>query len=265
MKYSITIILLILLGALVLGQSQIPSSKADLNERDRIIANLKRDDEPSREKEVARIKEIRRVQIDALLQIIKECQQDIIDDYPERDYMPLESAGTAIKILGEIRASEALEPLIDFICLLIDRQTAMAVVAFDHQMAFGLLFEPVTQDALVKIGNCSTPLLIKILKGETVYTTRRIPFLSEQTDPAKQYGRIWSLEHSKFLKTRFVKRALYLIEKDLAIYHLEKALAEETDAKKKEEFSKIITEFKEEIRSGLYKDPNSPYRIPAPK
>jgi len=267
MKYFIIISIgLFLSGILVMGQSQAPPPEAYLNERDRIIGNLKKDAEPSRKKEVARIKEIRDTQIDALLQVIKDCQQDIIDDYPDRDYMAQESAWTAIQILGELRASEAPEHLIDFICFLIDRDTSVPVGGLNSQMAFPIFLEPATQDALVKIGNCSTALLIKVLKGETVYTTRRIPHCAEKiTDPDKQYFKDGGKYNSTWIKTQFVKRALYLIENDLAIYRLEKALAEETDAKKKEAFSKIIADFKGEIKSGVYQDRFSTYRMPAPK
>jgi len=221
----ITSIVMVLLSLILIGELlQIVSTEEKLNEKDKIIANLKGD--ATRNEEIAKIKEIRRIQINALVQIITDYKEDVINKRPNITTYPLTAS---IELLGTIRAIEAVNPLIDLVVFEF-RDPEGGITNLSSTDAY-LAWEEtcnICQKALTQIGKPVVPSLINLLK--------------KKPSNSLQSG----------LKGQFVRKTLYLIEDDCAIHRLEKALKEETDKKKKENLSEAITKFKEELKAGAY-------------
>jgi hypothetical protein len=161
-------------------------------------------------------------------------------------------AESAINLLGELRASESVDSIIDFILFVIkDRRESSGgwekPSGLDALGCFMALSDD-SQNALSKIGNPAVLPLINLLKNE-IPNPEKIQFTKDAIED----------------KNQFAIKTLYQIEGEFLIYHLEKNLGEETDSKKIETLSEVIDKLKEEIKSGVYKDHFSTYRQPAPK
>jgi hypothetical protein len=232
----------ILIGLLIIGCFTVLvfTQEKNLTEKGKIIANLK--DENTIPQEVARIKEIRNTQIAALTYIINDFQQGLLEDRASLRSVPAENA---IKLLGDIRATEAVDSLINFACFMIDEETSRMVTGADWSFTV-MAFDSALQDSLVKFGKPTTDSLVKLLKEECVRTHFTAGLTEEGKKSFKQH------DNSNLVKRKFFRKILYLIEGDCAIHRLEKALKEETDKQKKENLSEAITKFREEIKAGAY-------------
>ncbi|MFA5795369.1 MAG: hypothetical protein WC980_09950 [Candidatus Brocadiia bacterium] len=221
----------------------------DLSEKDRIISAIK--NESTIAKETTRIKEIRNEQINALLEVVNDYQRSVVENRPNRRSVPSEAA---ILLLGDLRAVEAVEPLISFMCFLIDDETSTGVFGLDYQLAMESL-QSAVYDALTKIGKPTIKPLIDLLRNGT----NRIHFRHTLTEDGKkdliEAEKKFSMKDgsSNGEKARFARKSLYLIEGDCAVHYLERAYNAETDQKKKDNLSEQITKFKEEVKSGAYK------------
>lgn len=210
----------------------------DLTEKDKIVANLENKSKRACESEVARIKEIRRNQIDALVQVIRDSQQDLAVNRPSMTVYPLISA---VELLGDLRATEAVDPLISLSCFDIDRKLSERMTGNDR-MAVHRAIKSSSLNALTKIGKPAVPLLInllKVLKSETTDTSELISKV-----PKDQVKKTLSDAH----KSKFFRKVLYLIEGDCAIHRLEAAYKAETDKEKKERLKGAIAKFRSEFK-----------------
>lgn len=152
---------------------------------------------------------------------------------------------SVIDLLGELRSAEAAENVVNALCFHIEvmySESGFSVIWFEKSIS-------TFQNALVKIGNPSIAPLLNVIKGTSrVFTPPYMPGLIKE-DGKKR------LESSlmRKMKEAVARGILYLIVGgDLAIYHLEKALKEEPDEKKKENLSEAITKFREGLKSGVY-------------
>ena len=219
---KLTYILIVI--ALIGGLFQISSTEEKLNEKDKIIANLKGD--ATRNEEITKIRENRQIQIDALIQIITNYKEDVINKRPNITIYPLIAS---IELLGTFRAIEAVNPLIDLVVFEFkDPESGITDLSSTDAHLAWIERCDVCQKALTQIGKPVVPSLVNLLK--------------QKPSNSLQSG----------LKGRFVRKTIYLIEDDCAIHHLEKALKEETDKKKKENLSEAISKFKEELKAGAY-------------
>jgi len=213
-SYVISIVLF-LIGLGLIGKSTpMVFTEESLNDKDKIVANLKKDS--TRAVEAKRIKEIRRTQVDALIQIFTDYQQDMINN---RHSTTANSLCTAIDLAGDIRAEESVDPLIKLICFVIERESSSIVTGGDSYMAY-LDITSKTKNALSQIGKPAVVPLFNLLKTESANSQ----------------------------KSKFARETIHMIEGEFAIYHLEKALNDETDKKKKEILTEVIKRFRSEFK-----------------
>ena len=240
-----------LLGLLVISMA-LPLLFAgnDLTEQDRIITNLSK--RHTIEAETTRIKDIRNTQIGALIEVMNTCQRAMTED---KEFVG-ESGSAAIRLLGDLRAAEAVPPVIDFMCFVIDDKTAQLATGTDYECTVSD-FQSAVYDALPKIGKPAVKPLISLLQNGAVRThfgqgnmteAEKQKYIADEEKFAAKGGRSSSTEKSKF-----ARKTLYLIEGDCAIHHLERAYNSEPDKIKKDRLAEAIAKFKEELKSGAYK------------
>ena len=235
-------ILIISLG-IILACRLMPniSTEESTSEKDRIIANLK--DEQTLPGEVARIKEIRQTQIQALLYVITDFQQGLREDRACLRSVPAEES---IKLLGCLRADESIEFLISFAGFIIEEDGSPLTLMSTDRMFSQIALRSALQNSLVQIGNPAIEPLITSLKNDVL----RTHFPKGLTEEGKKM--VEKDETHKFLKYQFARMTLYRIEGDCAIHRLEKAFSEETNKQKKENIAQAITKMREEIKTGVY-------------
>ncbi|MBI4835079.1 MAG: hypothetical protein HY811_09720 [Planctomycetes bacterium] len=235
-RIGMVFIALVLIGAI----TQIVFTEDKLSEKDKIIIKLK--DEDTLANEAKRIKEDRQVQIEALIYVITDIQKGLAEGRPSLRTPPAEMS---VQLLGDIRAVESVNTLIDLGCFLIDERTPSISLSTDRDMALRGL-ESSTEKALSKIGKPAVPELIELIKNGTT----RTHFAAGVTNEGKRL--IQANDNSNAKKNYFFREMLYLIEDDCAVHRLEKALKEEKDETKKKNLSDAITKFKEELKSGAF-------------
>ncbi|MBI4835076.1 MAG: hypothetical protein HY811_09705 [Planctomycetes bacterium] len=226
-KFSIAIAASIFILYMTFTTTVFTADNSNDNEKDKIINAFK--NENTSPNEVERIKQIRQTQIEALIYIVRDYQQGEKEGRACLRTPPIEDA---IKLLGHIRAIEAVEPIVNLIWFEISGGSTIdgepvtyyiRVTDTDQEFAREAIFSA-SQTTLVKIGSPTVPFLIKILKNGSILPD----------------------------KNSFALKTIYLIEGDCAIHRLEKTLREEKDETKKKNLTDAITKFKEELKSGAY-------------
>lgn len=242
--------LLVLVGILVLGLTVVSMSEENnLSEKDKIVTNLSK--RSTAQAEVERVIGIRNTQINALLEVVNNHQQAMVED---REWTG-ETGEAAINLLGNLRAAEAVKPLINFMCFIMDERIPFNT--FNERLAFTAL-ESAVYNALVKIGKPATEPLITLLREGA----SRTHFPKGLTEEGRKM--IGKDETPKLLKYRLARMTLCFIEGDCVIHRLEKVLNDEADKQKKENLFQAITKIREELKSGVYDKLMGSYKFKNP-
>jgi hypothetical protein len=243
-----SVVILLVVLAILLTVISADSSKNNLSEEDKIITNLNA--RHTIEAEVARIKDIRNTQIKTLIKVINHCQSAMIED---KEFIG-ESGESAILLLGELRATEAVAPLLNFMCFIIDDKTSQKAGSGDYDALINA-YQSAVYTALSGIGKPAVEPLINLLRNGAVRTYFGRANLTEaEKQKYREFEEKYDNEDwsSPRAKSKFVRKTLYLIEGDCAIHYLERAYNSETDKTKKDRLADAITKFKEELKAGAY-------------